>query len=153
LSSRRVLAALTALPACIVALIGMWALLINPAGGWVWPPDEVNISEAVATGDYAEVARQIEAGVDPNPPMVVRAGLLGSKPSRLTPLQTAVWGRNSLMVKLLLDHGAIVAPTMLATLKCINAESPSEDVRAILDGLPVTSAPPAASCSELPIPR
>ena len=153
MNSPRIIAALTALPACVVALIGTWSLLINPSGGWVWPPDAVNISEAVATGDYAEVARQIEDGADPNPPMVVRAGLLGSKPSRLTPLQTAVWGRNSLMVKLLLDHGAIVAPTMLATLKCINAESPSVDVRAMLDALPAPPAPPAPACSELAIPR
>jgi hypothetical protein len=150
LSSSRIASALTALPACIVALIGVWSLLSNPSGGWVWTPDTVNVAEAVATGDYAEVARQIEAGVDPNPPMVVRAGLLGSKPSRLTPLETAVWGRNPLMVKLLLEHGVIVAPTILATLKCINAESPSADVSGLLDALP---AAPGPACSELTIPR
>jgi len=137
------------LPACLVAAVGVFAVALNNTGAWTWAPDRVSLSEAVATGNYAEVVGQIERGVDPNPPADVRAELLSGEPVRVTPLQAAVWGRNPLMVRLLLEHGAVVGPTALAVLKCMNDENGDRDVRALLDGLPSASAP---SCSEVDLP-
>jgi len=138
------------LPACLVAVVGLWSILANNAGGWVWAPDEVNLPEAVATGDYAEVRRQLESGVDPNAPADVRKRLLGSKPVRVTPLQAAVWARSPIMVKMLIDGGAIVSSTSLAVLKCMNDENNNHDVRVLLDAVPMGRGP---SCSEVTVPR
>lgn len=141
--------ALLGLPAMLVALVGLWSFAANNPGGWVWPPDDVTLPEAVATGNYAEVRRLLEGGVDPNPAYDVRGGVLGDRPVRLTPLQSAVRARNRTMLRMLLDQGAVVGPTGLAVLKCMNDENGDRDVREILDALP---GEPVPSCSEVSIP-
>ncbi len=116
----------------------------------MWPPDTVNMAEAVATGDYAEVTRQLEHGVDPNPAMDVRARLLQSKPMRVTPLQAAVWARTPRMVTILLEGGAILSPTSLAVLKCMNDDNRNSEVRALLDAVVTEGELP---CAGLNVPR
>lgn len=149
--SRRLLLALcAAVPGIVLAAAGLWGAFTHPGGALVWPPDRVTLPEAVAAGSYAEVAWQIERGTDPNPPAEVRAGLLGPGPARLTPLQAAVRGRNPLMVRILLEHGAVVGPSGLAVLRCMNEEEPSDDVRALLDAL---GPPGGAACDAVEIPR
>ena len=71
--------ALACVPAVVVALIGAWGVVANPTGGWVWPPDDVNVSEAVATRNYAELVRLLENGADPTRPNLVRGSLLTSR--------------------------------------------------------------------------
>ena len=129
------LAVAACLPAAALALVGAWSLAANPAGGWVWPPDDVNASEAVAAGNYAELVRLLESGEDPNRGSTVRPPLLAGQPVVATPIEAAVRGRNAAMARLLLTHGAVVTPSMAAKLKCLNAEYPDRDVRAILDEL------------------
>jgi hypothetical protein len=146
----RLLRVCAALPVCVVAIVGLWSFLANNDGGWVWAPDEVTMSEAVATGDYAEVMRQLERGADPNPPADVRARLLSSKPSRVTPLQAAVWARNPVMLKMLMERGAVITPNTLAVLKCMNDENGNRDVRALLDAVAAEST---LSCAQVTIPR
>lgn len=141
--------ALLGLPATVVALVGLWSFATNNGGGWVWPPDNVTLAEAIATGNYAEVARQLENGVDPNPPFDVRGGVLGDRPARLTPLQAAVRARNPVLLQMLLDHGAVVGPTGLSVLKCMNDEDGDREVRQILDALPGELV---LSCTEVSIP-
>lgn len=138
------------LPAGLVAAVGFTSVLLNPAGSWTWAPDSVTLSEAVATGNYAEVVAQIERGIDPNVPADVRAELLTDDPIRLTPLQAAVWGRNALMARLLLEHGVVVGPTAVAVLKCINAENGSDEVRAVLEPLATGEEP---GCDAVSLPR
>ena len=82
--------------------------LANTAGGWVWPPDDVNVSEAVAAGNYAELVRLLENGEDPTRSGAVRAPLLASEPVVLTPLEAAVLVRNATMMQLLLTRGAVL---------------------------------------------
>ncbi|MEQ1757991.1 MAG: hypothetical protein ABL986_06700 [Vicinamibacterales bacterium] len=149
MSSRTLFVTYLGLPACVVALVGVWSTLSNPSGGWVWPPDRVTISEAVATGDYAEVMRLMESGVDPNLAASVRADLLGGSPVQLTPAQAAVRARNAQMLRILLDGGVIVGPSRLAVLKCINDENGDRDVRALLDAIPSGPLPP---CDQVTIP-
>ena len=128
------------LPSTVVAAVGLWALATNTTGGWVWPRDSVTISEAVAVGDYAEVVRQIESGIDPNRVAEVRPDLLGSAVTHVTPLQAAVWARSPRMVSLLLEHGVIVGDTGLIILKCMNDAHANREVRDLLDALPTVSS-------------
>lgn len=137
------------LPALVVASVGAASTLANPRGIWTWAPDAVTLSEAVATGNYAEVVRQIDNGVDPNPAADVRADLLAGHAMHLTPLQAAVRARSALMLRLLLDHGAVVGPSGLAVLKCLNEQDGNADVRAVLETL---TTGPEPACADLTLP-
>jgi hypothetical protein len=121
------------LPAILVALVGTWGVFTNHGGGWIWPPDQVNVSEAVATSNYAELIRLLDNGDDPNRPSPVRAPFLLSKPVIATPIEAAVIGRNVTMLRLLLARGAVLTRSQAERLKCLNDEHPEAEVRAILD--------------------
>lgn len=150
LTSRSLVSTCIALPGSVIAVIGLWAFASNPAGAWTWPPDEVTLSEAVATANYAEVARQLESGANPNPATKVRAGLLGRAVVQVTPLQAAVWGRNARIMQMLIDGGAVVGPTDHGVLRCLNEEHDDRDVRTILERMgPANDRP----CTEITIPR
>ena len=126
--------ALACVPAVVVALIGAWGVVANPTGGWVWPPDDVNLSEAVVTRNYAELVRLLENGANPTRPNLVRASLLSrGRPVVAIPVEAAVIASNAAMLGLLMNKGAVVTPGMAGKLKCLNAEYPDQDVRAILD--------------------
>ena len=129
----RIAVALACAPAVVVALIGAWGVVANPTGGWVWPPDDVNVSEAVATRNYAELVRLLENGADPTSPNLVRGSLLTSRPVVAIPVEAAVMARNAAMLGLLMNKGAVVTPGMAGKLKCLNAEYPDQDVKVILD--------------------
>ena len=94
-------AVVACVPAVVVALIGAWGAVANPTGGWVWPPDDVNVSEAVATRNYAEVVRLLDNGADPTRPNPVRGSLLASRPVVAIPVEAAVMARNAAMLGLL----------------------------------------------------
>lgn len=150
LTRSRVLVLTLTLPAVLVAVTGVWALVTNPEGGWLWAPDQVTMPEAVATGNYGELGRQLSRGLDPNPAAPVRAGLLGPQPVMLTPLQASIWARNARMTHLLLDAGAVAGPTGVAILHCMNALHGNDETAAALNRL----GPPAATpCESLDVPR
>ena len=142
----RVALVLACVPVAALALTGAWAVVANPAGGWVWPPDEVNVSEAVATGNYAELVRLLENGDDPTRSRSVRAPLLASQTVVATPLEAAVLVRNATMLQLLVARGAVITRSIAGQLKCLNAEHPDQDVRRVLDEV----APAATSDNESP---
>jgi len=131
----RVALVLACIPVAALALVGAWAVVANTAGGWVWPPDDVNVSEAVATGNYAELVRLLENGADPTRSGAVRAPLLASEAVVLTPLEAAVLVRNATMMQLLLARGAVLTRSVAGRLKCLNAEHPDQPVKDVLDEL------------------
>jgi hypothetical protein len=137
-------------PAWIVAVVGGVSAFVNPRGAWTWPPDVVTISEAVATGNYAEVVRQSELGVDPNRPTSIRADMLTREATELTPLQAAVLGRNALMFRILLDQGAIVLPQTYAFLACANLKYPNEEITESLSRFAPADPP---DCSTVTFPK
>ena len=112
--SRGLLIVAACFPVAALALVSVWSLATNPSGGWVWPPDEVNASEAVASGNYAELVRLLESGDDPNRGNTVRPLLLAGLPVVATPIESAVQSRNADMARLLLTHGAVVTRAMAA---------------------------------------
>ncbi len=150
MTSRALVGACLTLPGSLIAVVGLWAFAWNNAGAWTWPPDEVTLPEAVATANYAEVARLLEGGEDPNPPANVRAGLLGRTAVHVTPLEASVWGRNARILQMLIDGGAVVGPTGLGVLRCLNEEHDNRDVRNLLNAM---GPPGDRPCSEIAIPR
>lgn len=133
MNRRDILAVAGSVPAVLVALTGTWGAAINPGGGWLWPPDQVNASEAVATGNYAEVVRLLENGDDPNRAHTVRPPLLTSGPLVATPLEAAVLGGNATMLELLLERGAVMTARLAGRLACLNERRRNAEVSAILD--------------------
>lgn len=131
----RVAPVLACVPVAVLALVGAWGVVANTAGGWVWPPDDVNLSEAVATGNYAELVRLVENGADPTRAGSVRAPLLASQAVVVTPLEAAVLVRNATMMQLLLARGAVLTPSLAGKLKCLNEEHPDQSVSTVLDEL------------------
>ena len=93
----------------------------------------VRRSLRVVTRNYAEVVRLLENGADPTRPNLVRASLITSRPVVAIPVEAAVMARNAAMLALLMNKGAVVTPGMVGKLKCLNAEYPDQDVKAILD--------------------
>lgn len=133
LNSRTILAGACSVPAILVAITGAWGAVVNPRGGWIWPPDQVNASEAVATGNYAELVRLLELGDDPNRSHPVQAPFLSSEPVVATPLEAAVRGGQATMLELLLERGAVMTPGLAGRLKCLNEGRNNPEVEAILD--------------------
>lgn len=141
----RVVPALACVPVAALALVGAWGVVANGDGGWVWPPDDVNLSEAVATGNYAELVRLLENGADPTRTGSVRAPLLASQAVVVTPLEAAVLVRNATIVQVLVARGAVLTPIIAGKLKCLNAEHPDQSVGSVLDELAPDTEPACAA--------
>ena len=98
---------LAPLAAAVWILIG-WAAGANP----FWPVPDLNVAEAAAVRDHAEVVRLIEAGQDPNRTWRVAPDLIDGSEHALTALEAAVEIRRLELVQLLLRHGARVTPAI-----------------------------------------
>ena len=85
----------------------------------IWPDQHLNVSEAAAARDEAEVLRLIAHGEDPNIPRDVRPGLLVDRVVRVTPLEAAVLSQRGVMVERLLANGAVIDDTAWNRLRCL----------------------------------
>jgi hypothetical protein len=83
-----------------------------------WPDDQLNIAEAAAMRDAAEVARRIQQGEDPNTNHEIRPGLLFGHAVSLTPLEAAVEAGDSAMIDVLLRAGAGLDAGTWSRLRC-----------------------------------
>ena len=128
---QRILALCVGLPAAIVLMIfgasGAAALVLGKP--IAWPPQDVTLSEAVALRDRGETALQIMRGVDPNGRYVVRNVLREGEAVSLTPLEAAVITRESYMMNLVKDYGAIVDERNTAVLQCLAKSVGAEGIR------------------------
>jgi hypothetical protein len=106
-----------------------------------WPVDDVNASEAAAIRDFAEVARLIERGEDPNRAQVVRSGIIDASEYRLTPLEAATIAERDEIVSYLLMHGAEPPADQWLRLRCYAQDEDLDDVAATLDAIrPLSSS-------------
>jgi hypothetical protein len=131
----RGIAAAAAGPAAIVVLLEAAVLLGAAVGHHPWWPDlDLNLSEAAAVRDHAEVARLLERGEDPNARRPVRAGLLGNDDVvEATPLEAAVSIRRAELMDVLFTAGAALAPGDWGRLRCWAEAHEYDDVVARLD--------------------
>jgi hypothetical protein len=128
--SQLVVVALAAPGSLLVGAMTAMLLMAVVAGHPMWPYRALNLSEAAAVRDSAEVVRQIEAGEDPNAPHEIRAGFLGDGPVRMTPLEAAVAAEDAEVVGRVLEKGGRLDATLWNRLRC---QARDEEVGALLD--------------------
>jgi hypothetical protein len=91
----------------LAVLSALWLVMAGAnAGHPFWRSVPVNVAEAAALRDAAEVARLVEAGADPNRTYSVRPGLVEGCEGQLTPVQAARLADRSEIVDLLMTLGA-----------------------------------------------
>jgi hypothetical protein len=120
-----------AAPAFLLAIARGAALILAIFGQHpLWPDQHLNLSEAAAMRDDAEVVRWIEQGEDPNIKREIRGGLLFDDSVVLTPLEAAVEAGNATTVTVLLRAGALLDTEAWKRLRC---DTERTDVAAALD--------------------
>jgi len=119
----------------VLAVLSVWWTAANLAGSGLWPPDDVNLSEAVATRNNAEAVRLMEYGADPNRPARVRDGLLTNGYGVIvTPLEAAVGAQRADTVRMLLARGVYVDDDERRVLRCIEQTRHDSGVRELMIG-------------------
>jgi hypothetical protein len=107
-------------PCLVLAVVSAWWTVGGLAGNGLWPPDEVTLSEAVATRNNAEAVRLIANGANPNQPGYVRDGLLTNGYAvTVKPIEAAVGAQRADSVQMLLNNGASVDQEELTVLRCL----------------------------------
>jgi hypothetical protein len=145
----RVVGGIAALPAIALAVASLWWSAGAIRGNGLWPPDDVTLSEAIATRNNAEALRLIALGANPNVPSRVRDGMLTyGYDVTMRPLEAAVGAQREDSLRLLLEHGAIVDAALARTLRCYERVHPERGIRTILEGL--SSEP--IECDGVPLP-
>ena len=150
-------AILTAAAAPCIALAIVSVRWSGLAGGGLWPPDEVTLSEAAATRNNAEALRLIRLGADPNRASRVRAGLLDAEDLMITPVEAAVGAQRADSLRMLLANGAAIDARELMVLRCFEQIRRDSAVRELLDaragGPHDTLAPADCAGVRLPVAR
>jgi hypothetical protein len=122
-----------AVPCVVLALLSAWWTAGRLAGNGLWPPDDVTLSEAMATRNNAEAVRLIDSGANPNQPSPVRDGLLTSGYAiSIKPIEAAVGARRADSVRTLLANGAVVDDDELRVLRCLEETHHDSGVRELL---------------------
>ena len=98
-----------------------------------WTGGALTLSEAAALRDQGEVARQIEAGADPNREYDLRPGVLAIE--RAIPLEAAVAARRAEIVNVLMQEGATLNERGWRRLHCAAVETRAADVVRAIDEL------------------
>jgi hypothetical protein len=120
-------------PGLVLAVVSAWWTVGALAGNGLWPPDEVTLSEAVATRNNAEAVRLIEKGANANEPGYVRDGLLTNGYAvTVKPIEAAVGAQRADSLRMLLDNGASVDEEELIVLRCLERARHDSGVNELL---------------------
>lgn len=132
---RRIALAAAAGPAAVIVGFDIIVLLLGAFGHHPWWPDRhLNLSEATAVRDQAEVARFLESGESPDARRLVRPGLVGNDTDvRATPLEAAISVRRPELIDMLFERGARPLPAEWHRLRCAAQRLEYTDVIAALD--------------------
>ena len=108
-----------AAPGCLVVAGMMAGLVLAPFDRHpIWPRQELNLSEAAAVRDVAEIVRLIESSENPDAARDVRPGFLADHAVRATPLEAAVAVRDPEIARVLLVNGARMDAQVWNRLRC-----------------------------------
>jgi len=122
------------LPCVVFAMLSAWWAVVP-----LWPPDEVTLSEAVATRNNAEALRLIRLGANPNQASRVRGGLLTSDDDAdVTPVEAAVGAQRADVLRMLLANGATIDEKEMRVLRCYEQVRRDSGVRDLLGEGPAT---------------
>jgi hypothetical protein len=129
----RLLLWIIAAPCVILALVSVWWTTAGLAGDGLWPPDNVTLSEALATRNNAEALRLMGQGDDPNRPARVRDGLLTNGYAvTIKPIEAAVGAQRADSVRMLLTNGVLVDDAERRMLLCLEQTRRDPGVRELL---------------------
>ena len=78
----------------------------------------MTLPEATAVASYADAARLLAAGADPNAAAKVRAGIVDLHVHTMTPLEAATGAVRTGPVQMLVEHGAVIDQHNFAVLWC-----------------------------------
>ena len=135
LARLRWLLAAVAAPAVVLASLEATNLMIATVRDHPrWPNTDLNLSEAAAVRDHAEVVRLIENGENPNTRRPVRPGLVQNDLEvEATPLEAAISIRRPELMGLLFERGAHPSPADWLRLRCSAQALEYADIVAVLD--------------------
>ena len=113
-------AAAVSLPGVVVALVTGASGVASLVAGrpLILASQPASLAEAAGNRDAAEVVLRIEQGEDVNRPTDVRIPQRFPRPIVLTPLEAAVASERTYMIRLMLDHGAVIDAPTLTRLRC-----------------------------------
>lgn len=122
-------------PALLLAALEAGMLVMAAVGEHPrWTSEPVNLSEAAAVRDNAEVARLIESGEDPTVRRPVRRGLIGER-MEVTTLEAAALVRRSDLVDVLVALGVRPPAAEWLPLYCAARGAEDGDMMASLDAM------------------
>ena len=88
----------------------------------------MTLTEATAVASYADTARLLEKGADPNARARLRAGLVKNNASTMTPLEAATGAIRTGPVQMLVEHGATIDDTNYPVLWCAATARHNQDM-------------------------
>ena len=116
-------------PCVVFAALSAWWAVVP-----LWPPDDVTLSEAIATRNTGEALRLIAQGADPNAASRVRDGLLvDGRDVVVTPVEAAVGAQRADALRQLLSYGARIDDRERLVLRCYEHTRRDAGVRDILE--------------------
>lgn len=131
---KRSVALAAAIPAFVLGAVEIGMLVIALFSDHpLWRSEPLNLSEAAALRDTAEIARLVERGEDPNIGRMVRAGFLDGDAHTVTPLEAATFNRLPGVMHLLTMYGAKLDKSAWRRLRCFAQHKEGDDVTAELD--------------------
>jgi hypothetical protein len=101
----------------------------------------MTLSEATAVASYADAARLLSSGVDPNAPSRLRAGIVRNRESTMTPLEAATGAIRTGPVQMLVEHGAMIDARNYAVLWCGAVARRNNDMLRFLESRRLNQSP------------
>ena len=105
----------------------------------------MTLSEATAISSYADAARLLRSGVDPNAPSRLRAGIIRNRESTMTPLEAATGAIRTGPVQMLVEHGATIDVRNYSVLWCGAVARRNNDMLRFLEARRLNQ--PAIDCA------
>ena len=129
-----------ALPAgAWVVFCVVWLLLAALGVPTIFDGRTMTLTEASAVASYADAARLLEEGADPNARARLRAGLVRNEELTMTPLEAATGAVRTGPVQMLVDHGATIDDANYAVLWCGATSRNNQDMLRFLESRRPTS--------------
>ena len=129
------LVAAVTIPAC-VGTIALAVFSLLDAVGYTpfsdGPP--LNVAEAAANGNAADVLRRLSLGEDLRRAQPVRPDVISSSVRFATPLEAAVWSRQGALLRLLDAYGGIADTSTRHHLVCLALDIESDEAAEALGG-------------------
>jgi hypothetical protein len=127
-------------PAVWVAFCVVWlaAAAVGLPGGF--DGRSMTLSEATAISSYADAARLLRSGVDPNAPSRLRAGIIRNRESTMTPLEAATGAIRTGPVQMLVEHGAMIDARNYSVLWCGAVARRNNDMLRFLESRRLTQS-------------